>query len=71
LKEISPSDPQSAGTGEAPALDPSSQITTLTVENVQSIISQAQAGATDPVTLALQIFASLDGDVSVTGDVLS
>jgi len=67
---MAPSDSQSAGTGQAPAPDPSTQVTTLTVDDVKGIIAQAQAGATDPMTVAMQIFTSLGDNVTVTGDIL-
>jgi hypothetical protein len=67
---MAPSDSQSGGAGQAPAVDPSSQVTTLSVDDVQKIIAQAQAGATDPVTVGMQIFTSLGDNVTVTGDVL-
>jgi len=65
-----PSDSQSAGTGQAPAVDPASQNTTLTVDDVKNVITQAQAGAADPVTIGMQIFNNLGADVTVSGDIL-
>ncbi|MGA2482803.1 MAG: hypothetical protein ABSF92_06780 [Candidatus Acidiferrales bacterium] len=65
-----PTDPQSTGTGQAPALDPTSLSTALTVDDVKNVIAQAQAGAADPVTIGMQIFNNLGATVTVSGDVL-
>jgi hypothetical protein len=67
---MTPSDSQPTGTGQAPALDKGSQSTELTVDDVKNIIAQAQAGATDPVTVGMQIFNNLGDNVSVAGDTL-
>lgn len=37
---------------------------------MKGIIAQAQAGASDPVTVGMQIFTSLGDNITVTGDVL-
>ena len=42
----------------------------LTVEDVNAVIRQAQAGGGDPAALVLQIFSGLGPSVSVSGDVL-
>jgi len=38
------------------------------VDDVKNIITQAQAGTTDPVTLGMQIFNNLGDDIAVSGD---
>jgi hypothetical protein len=65
---MTPSDSQPTGTGRAPALDKANQNTSLTVDDVKNIITQAQAGTTDPVTLGMQIFNNLGDDIAVSGD---
>lgn len=42
----------------------------LTVEEVNQVIHQAQAGGEDPAALVLQIFSGLGPSVSLSGDVL-
>jgi hypothetical protein len=64
------SDSQSTGTGQAPAFDKTSQNTALTVDDVKNIITQAQAGATDAVTVGIQIFNNLGDNIAVAGDIL-
>ena len=59
-----------AGTGQAPVLDQTSQNSVLTVDDLKTIIAQAQAGAADPVTTGMQIFNKLGSNVAVSGDVL-
>jgi hypothetical protein len=41
-----------------------------TVEEVKAIISEAQAGAADPISTAIQIVSSLSENVVISGDVL-
>jgi hypothetical protein len=64
------SDSQSTGTGQAPAFDKTNQTTPLSVDDVKNIITQAQAGATDHVTVGMQIFNNLGDNIAVTGDTL-
>ncbi len=44
--------------------------TSLTVDQVNDIITQAQAGGNDPVSVAMQIFDRLGDNIAVAGDVL-
>jgi hypothetical protein len=67
---MTPSDSQPTGTGQAPALDGDSQTTVLNVADVKNIITQAQAGVSDPVSAGMQIFNKLGDNVTVSGDVL-
>jgi hypothetical protein len=65
---MAPSDSDSAG--QAPAPHSTSPITALTVEDVEGIIAQAQAGTGDPVTVGMRIFTSFGDNITVTSDVL-
>ena len=67
---MTPSDSQPTGAGQAPALDTGSSSGELSVEQVKNIITQAQAGASDPVSVGMQIFNNLGDNVSVSGDTL-
>ena len=67
---MTPSDSQTTGAGQAPALDTGSQSGELSVEQVKNIITQAQAGASDPVSAGMQIFNNLGDNISVSGDTL-
>ena len=67
---MTPSDSQSPGAGQAPALDKTGQSVALSVEDVKNIITQAQAGATDPLRAGMQIFNNLGDNITVTGDTL-
>lgn len=67
---MTPPDSQSTGTGQAPALDKTNQNTPLTVDGVKNIITQAQAGGTDPVTVGMQIFNNLGDNIAVSGEIL-
>jgi hypothetical protein len=67
---MTPSDSQPTGTASAPAFDEGSKSAELGVEDVKNIITQAQAGATDPVSVALQIFDNLGVNITVSGDTL-
>ncbi len=58
------------GTGQPPAFDQANQTTTLSVEDVRNIITQAQAGTADPIALSMQIFNSLGGNIAIPGDTL-
>jgi hypothetical protein len=40
------------------------------LDDVQNIVAQAQAGATDPVTVEMQIFNNLGDSITVDGDAL-
>jgi hypothetical protein len=67
---MTPSDSQPTGTGQAPALDKGSQSVALTVESVKNIIAQAQAGASDAVSVGMKIFNDLGDNIAVSGDIL-
>lgn len=67
---MTPSDSQPTGAGQAPAFDTGSSSGELSVEQVKNIITQAQAGASDPVSVGMQIFNNLGDNVSVSGDTL-
>ena len=63
-------DPQPTATGQAPALDQTNQNAVLTVDAVKTIITEAQAGGADPVTVGMQIFSNLGNNATASGDIL-
>ena len=67
---MTPSDSQATGTGRAQALDKGSQDAELGVADVKNIITRARAGASDPVSVGLQIFNDLGDNITVSGDTL-
>jgi hypothetical protein len=50
--------------------DQADQNVPLTVDDVKTIINQAQLGVTDPVTIAMEIFSNLGDNITVVGDIL-
>jgi hypothetical protein len=65
------SDSQPLGGGHTtPAFNKANQNTPLTAEDVKNIITKAQVGMTDPVTVGMQIFNSLGDSITVAGDTL-
>jgi hypothetical protein len=65
------SDSQPLGGGHTPPVfNKANQNTPLTAEDVKNIITQAQVGVTDPVTVAMQIFNNLGDNITVFGDIL-
>lgn len=67
---MTPSDSQPTGAGQSPAFDKGSQSGELSVEDVKIVIAQAQAGASNPLSVGMQIFNNLGDNISVSGDTL-
>jgi hypothetical protein len=66
----SPDSQPPAGKQTPHSLDETSQSTSLSVADVKNIISAAQVGGNDPVSVRMQIFSDLGNNITVIGDVL-
>jgi hypothetical protein len=67
---MTPSDSLPPGTGQTSGLDQPNPNAPLTLVDVKNIISQAQKGVADPVTMGMQMFNNLGDNITVSGDTL-
>jgi|SRR5579872_1944816 len=67
---MTPLDPQPQDKGETPAVDQGNPNIPLTPEDVENIITEAQVGETDPVTVGMHIFDNLGDNITLSGDIL-